>query len=428
MRMKHLQDKRAALVAESKALAANTEWTAEQSARAKAMPGEIAEIDAELTALRAMEDADKATRDTVPGALDTRGRIEVGEDREAVKPFHSLGEQLIAIRNAEVSRGTQIDKRLLRAATGSSAGTNTDGGYLVQSDISTEIMKRAITTGAVSSRCRRLSVEGNGIKFYAVDDDSRSGGQVYGGILAYWAGEADTVTAKKPKLKEVEAKLNKLMGLWYQTDELAQDAAALTGIARDGFGLAMNYALENAIYNGTGVGQPLGIMNSGALVSVAKETNQAAATIVYDNVRKMKTRLDPASRSKGTILINPDCEEQLETMVMPIGTGGVAVYMPAGGISQTGYSSLYGMPVIPNDYSPALGTVGDILMADLSNYLIIDKGGIDEQMSMHVRFVYGENVFRWTWRVGGLPLVNSAVTLPNSSNTRSPFVALATRA
>ncbi len=64
----------------------------------------------------------------------------------------------------------------------------------------------------------------------------------------------------------------------------------------------------------------------------------------------------------------------------------------------------------------------------MSEYVLIDKGGVQEDVSMHVRFIYGESTLRWTARVNGQPKWRTALTPANGTATKSPFVALATRA
>jgi hypothetical protein len=64
----------------------------------------------------------------------------------------------------------------------------------------------------------------------------------------------------------------------------------------------------------------------------------------------------------------------------------------------------------------------------MSDYLWIDKAGIKKDTSIHVRFNYDEQVFRFVVRVDGQPILNSPITPANGTNTLSPFVALATRA
>jgi len=192
--------------------------------------------------------------------------------------------------------------------------------------------------------------------------------------------------------------------------------------------MEFGFKLDDAIINGTGAGQPLGVMNSPCLISVAKEAGQAAATIVAENVIKMHARLWGGSRNNAVWLINQDIEPQLHTMSLAVGTGGIPVYMPAGGLSQSPYGTLYGKPVIPVWQCQTLGTKGDIIFADLSQYLLAEKGGIDAASSIHVRFVYDETAFRFVMRVDGQPWWNSALTPYKGTQTQSPFVVLDTRA
>ncbi|MBR7040681.1 MAG: phage major capsid protein, partial [Clostridia bacterium] len=86
------------------------------------------------------------------------------------------------------------------------------------------------------------------------------------------------------------------------------------------------------------------------------------------------------------------------------------------------------MPVVPIEQCAALGTKGDILLADIGQYLIVEKtAGITRQVSMHIRFDYDESVFKFSWRLGGRPDWGSAITPYKGSTARSPYVALATR-
>jgi HK97 family phage major capsid protein len=84
-------------------------------------------------------------------------------------------------------------------------------------------------------------------------------------------------------------------------------------------------------------------------------------------------------------------------------------------------------PVNIVEQCQALGTLGDILLLDLSQYLVIDKGAMQSAESIHVRFVNDEDTFRFTYRVDGQPLWSTTLTSFNSGTTRSPFVGLASR-
>jgi HK97 family phage major capsid protein len=127
-------------------------------------------------------------------------------------------------------------------------------------------------------------------------------------------------------------------------------------------------------------------------------------------------------------LCNKNIKPQLYTMSIAVGTGGVPIYMPAGGISGLPYSTLFGKPVLFIEQAASLGTVGDIVLADLANgYILADKGGVQSAMSIHVRFDYDESVFRFILRVDGQPVRAASLTPYKGSDSLSHFVALQSR-
>jgi HK97 family phage major capsid protein len=144
----------------------------------------------------------------------------------------------------------------------------------------------------------------------------------------------------------------------------------------------------------------------------------------------MYSRIFAQSRPNAVWLINQNVEPQLFTMSLAVGTGGVPVYMPAGGLSGAPYGTLFGRPVIPIEQCATLGTVGDIIFADLNGYILAEKGGLQSDMSIHVRFIYDEQVFRFVMRLDGQPVRATALTpyKGGASYTQSHFVALETRA
>ena len=263
--------------------------------------------------------------------------------------------------------------------------------------------------------------------FNAEDETSRATGSRRGGIRAYWTEEAGEKIASAPKFRQMELKLRKVVGLVYATDELLANASALEAWIMQNLPEELRFVAENDIFRGTGAGQALGILNSGCLVSVAKETGQAAATIVAENISKMWARRWTRARDY-VWFINQDVEPELDNLAYAVGTGGQLVYMPPGGLADAQYGRIKGRPVIPIEYASTLGTVGDIVLASMSEYQAINKGGIESASSMHVRFVYDEQVFRFVMRIDGQPKWDQPLTPFQGTNTVSPFVALASRA
>lgn len=346
-------------------------------------------------------------------------------------PFASLGEFGQSVANA-MRPGGQTDERLLRiraAATGAGEGIPSDGGFLVQQDFNATLLRGMFDTSMIASRCTRLPISqnANGIKLPLIDETSRVNGSRWGGVQTYWAAEAGTVTATKPKFRQAELILHKLFGLCYVTDELLQDAPALGTVLEQAFREEIAFKLDDAIIRGTGAGMPLGILNSGALVTVVKETGQAADKVVYENLTNMFARMPARNRRSAIWLINQSVEPQLFTMSLSVGTGGAPVFLPAGGASVAPFATLFNRPIIPIEQASALGDLGDIIFADPSFYLLADKGGIQTAMSVHLQFLTDEMAFRWILRADGQPMLASAITPYKGANTLSPFVTLEAR-
>jgi HK97 family phage major capsid protein len=169
-------------------------------------------------------------------------------------------------------------------------------------------------------------------------------------------------------------------------------------------------------------------MNSAALLTIGKETGQAADTVLYENIVKMWNRLPIRHRRTAVWLINQEIEPQLFGMSLVIGTSGVPVYMPANGITGAMYSTIFGRPVIPIEQCNKLGDKGDIILTDLSAYIGTEKGGTQMDSSIHVQFLYDEQVFRFRYRFNGAPYYNSPVaSYKNAAFTYSPYITLEAR-
>ena len=366
---------------------------------------------------------------TVTDDKPAAGEMTTQEKRDR---FASFGEQLAAIQRAG-SPGGSTDPRLntgeTRAATGLSESMPSDGGFLIQDNFANMMIEKVFQTGLLAQRCRQMPISvGTSMKIPGIDETSRVAGSRWGGVRGYWADEATEKTASKPKFRQIELNLHKLIGLCYATDELLQDARALEAYIREAFADEFGFLIDDAIINGTGAGQPLGILNAGCVVSVGEETGQAASTIVYENILNMWSRLVANARADSAWFLNQDCEPQLGQMSLAVGTGGQPVYLPAGGASSSPYGSLFGRPVIPIEQCQTLGTTGDIYLASFGRgYIYSQKGGMQSDMSIHVRFVYDESVFRFVLRIDGQPLLRSAITPYKGTNTLSHFVKLDSR-
>jgi HK97 family phage major capsid protein len=351
---------------------------------------------------------------------------------QPVEAFGSFGEMLQATyRAAQPDEG--IDRRLFAAATGMNEAVGSEGGFLVTRDTSATIRERTYTTGQILSRVSRLPLSGrsNGIKVIGVDETSRADGYRFGGIRAYWTAEAGTKTYSQPKFRELDLKLKKLAAVVPVTDELLEDAVALEAWIMSHLPDELRFKAEDAILSGSGSGAPLGILTAaatttGPFITVDPESGQTSG-ITWGNILAMWSRLYAPSRANAVWLIDQTVETALYTMYLPVGTGGVPVLQPANVAAGQLYPTLLGRPVIPVEFNQQLGTRGDIVLVDLSQYLWIDKGDVQSASSIHVRFLNDETVFRFVWRVDGQPEWASPLTPKNGGPTLAPAVLLGTR-
>ncbi len=380
-----------------------------------------------------------------PAAQENRG-FGVAADASEDEKCYALGEMLQAVARAASPVGSVIagkpcgvlDQRLMyqpeqRAEpTGQAESTPALGGFLVGTDFSGELLRRTYNTSIIFDRVPKVTISSssNGLKINYLDETSRATGSRLGGIRGYWLEEAGTKTASTTKFGQIQLSLKKAAALLYSTDELLQDAAALGSIVSQGFAEEFGFMLDDAMLNGDGAGKPLGILKASSLVTVAKESGQVAKTVVWDNIQKMYAQMWAPSLSRGIWLINQSVLTQLMSMTIPVGTGGIPVWMPANLAQGRPNSTLMGMPVIAVEQCQTLGTKGDIILCDWSQYIAITKGGIQSASSIHVQFTTDQTVFRFVMRVDGQPTWQSKLTPYKDASTSlplGPFVTLAAR-
>jgi len=350
--------------------------------------------------------------------------------------FNSLGEQLMAIKAAATNRG-EVDRRLLELnsnwdkamkATGLNEGVGSEGAFLLQPDFASELLMplRTAESSPFVSRARKLPIGTNANSGFinGVDETDRATGSRWGGVRGYRLNESGTKTGSKPAFKQLQWRLKKYAVLCYATDELIADATQLQAVLSQAMSEEVSFMANDDVLNGLGAAGPLGIVASSGRVTVSKETGQAAATIVNANLIKMWARMHVRSRANAVWFINQDTEPQLDQLYIPAGVSSLEPRYVT--YSSDGVMKIKGRPVIATEFNPTLGTEGDIVLADMSEYLYWDRAP-ENQSSIHVAFLTDETVFRAVYRVDGFPSLTTPITPYKGSNTLSPFVTLATR-
>jgi HK97 family phage major capsid protein len=403
---------------------AETENRALTDAEQKEFEGHIAECE-KIKGQIASQEALVAIERTAQAVA----QIEVGADHATERPWESLAEQLMAVRNHARSKGTVTDPRLQAAALGGNETVDSEGGFLVAPEFAPGVWQRAYDASDLASRCfDQPMTASNRLLVNAVDEDSRVDGSRWGGVQSYWLGESGTFTASQPKFRQMELIAKKLIVLSYATEEQLVDGPAFASYLDKVVPLEFAFQIDNTIYNGTGAGQPLGVTNSGAMLTLAKDSADSTATVSAKDIFGMWKRCWAPSRKNAAWFINQDVESVLWDLTRGSGTAVELLYTgPGERGNNSNYGVMFGRPVIPVEYAATLGTTGDILLADLSQYYLARRAGVQMDTSIHVQFLTDQQAFRWKARLDGQPAWKKPLTPANGTNTLSPFVALATR-
>lgn len=337
--------------------------------------------------------------------------------------FQSIWHHADSLQNGAELTAKRNDLRKIQNAFGSTIPA--DGGFLIPEVLRSELLQVALETSITRPLARVIPMESLRVPVPAIDSTSNVS-SVFGGVVCYWTEEGATLTETSASFSRVVLDAKKLTGYAEMPNELIADATAFGSFFNQIFPQAMAFYEDDAFINGSGAGEPEGWLNGGASVSVTKETNQPADTIVWENIVKMYARMLPTSLKTAVWIVAPNTFAELATMALSVGTGGSAIWLNNGAAGPP--MTILGRPVIVSEKVPALGNAGDVNFVDLGYYLIGDRQVMQVQSSPHYKFANDKTAFRVIERVDGRPWLQSAITPKNNGDTLSPFVKLGERA
>lgn len=319
---------------------------------------------------------------------------------------------------------------------GFSERTPEAGGFLVPEQLRSQVLSY-MTPANIRPSAQVVPMSSLSLAIPFLDNPDESGSrQALGGLTFAWTGEGAPITPTSPAFGRERMEARKAAALLKDVpNELAADAAGALG---DFFGGAARkgYAWfeDDAFISGSGAGEPQGLI--GAPCAVAVDRANADEVGFADIVAMMKA-LHPASKSRGLVPgITSTCwllsaavlDQLMELFYSP--AAGEAIAPPGGGFSMgDGYTagpSLMGLPAFPTDHQPALGTAGDVILADLAEYVIADRMEMTVERSRQgAGFGADASDFRIKARLDGRYWIQSATTT-ESGQVVSPVVILGT--
>lgn len=300
-------------------------------------------------------------------------------------------------------------------------GTGSAGGFVVPDELAAFMMDSSLENEVVRPRASIFAMKGETLKIPAFDGLNHSS-SVLGGVTGNWLNESSEGSITDPSLRLMEMSAKKLAVFAKSSNELMEDSTQFGENLQQGLIRGMSWYLDLAFISGDGVGKPLGILNSPSLISVTKTIGQQSQTLTYGNLSDMFARLAPSCFANAIWIANPSTLGQLLKLVPPNTTSAYPVLNETNGTFR-----IFGKEVIFSEKVPALGSKGDIILCDLTQYAVALRKDIRIDKSADIRFMSDEAMFRAICRVDGQSLWNVELT-PKNGPTCSWAVTVDTRA
>ena len=412
------------LYARAKSILENPEATAEEKATIEDLMTTAEQLRKEGVQLRDLE-MTGAELD----AVITKTQNDVHPTRpEDGSEFKSVGDMLTAI--TMWSKFNQRDSRLrwYSDEDGKAVGTKdmaeavgASGGFLVPTEYIARLLSVMAESNFVRQRATVIPMRRRSVGIPVLDQTGTTAGQPhwFGGMQFYWAEEAAEKTETDAAFRKIMLTAHKLIGYTRASDELVDDSAIsldalLTG--EMGFVGGANWMEEYAFLQGTGAGQPLGVIPAPATITVARQADNA---IGYVDLANMMENFLPSGQGLWVIT-----QSLLSEMIQLSGPTGNASYIwqPNARDGVPGY--LLGYPVLWTEKVPTKGTAGDVLLADFRYYTLGDRQATTVESTKFDRWRYDQTSWRVVHRVGGRPWLSAPLTLVDGTYQVSPFVIL----
>jgi len=426
-----------ALMEQIKAIGPDT--PAEEKAKVPEMLEEIKQLKGEAGQLKDIAltaaELDEQMNTIVPERLQKQVKREQAntpqDDPEPRSEFKSWGEFLES--TWLWATGQYKDKRLMqfveRDKDGSPVSSRKDlvenvgalGGFLVPVEFRAQLYSIMAEESFVRTRATVIPMRRRQIDIPVLDQTGATAGipHWFGGMIFYWAEEATEKTHTDPNFRKIQLVAHKLIGYTRASDELLDDSAVsleafLTGPM--GFAGGAVWHEEYCFLNGTGAGQPLGVINAGATITVPRA---GAGAIAYTDLCDMLENFLPSGRGIWVIT-----QSAMSDIVQINGPAGNPSYVWTTNAADGIPGTIFGMPVIWTEKVPRIGTAGDVGLYDWRYYLIGDRQAATVESTKFDRWSYDETSWRMVHRVDGQPWLSQPLTYQDGVTQVSPFVIL----
>jgi len=391
--------------------------TGENAERMEELKGEIRALDSRLEAFDMSDAGTKDLKTFVPDIKKAdRSIFEVTGGPATNRTWAGMFNQ---------GRKLEINEEEIRAFRASMVeGTPSSGGFSVPEPLAAQWLDDSIESEIIRPRATVWPMESASRKVAGWDATDQAGGILFGGFKMEFIAEEGPGTKQTGKLRMIQLGANKGAIFVDISNELREDGQGFEAQLDRAMRTSVGYGIDSYFIGGSGAGQPLGIRNDAAKISVAKETGQDADTIIYENLCKMFARMYPAGRQRAIWLANDTAIVSLLSLSIAIGTGGSHIPVMT---ESNGVFKILGRPVVFTSHMPTVGDADDIMFVDPSQYAI----GIRREMKLEKSNIPGWTndlmSYRALLRFDGQGTWNAPIT-PKNGDSLSWCVGLAERA
>jgi HK97 family phage major capsid protein len=389
--------------------------TGENAERMEEVKGEIRALDSRLEAFD-MAEAGKKDKTFTPDVKKAdRSIFEVTGGPATNRTWAGMFNQ---------GRALEVNEEEIRAFRASMIeGIPSSGGFAVPDVLAAQWLDDSIESEIIRPRSTVWAMESASRKVAGWDSSDQSS-TLFGGFAMEFLAEEGTGSKQTGKLRAITLTAHKGAIFVDISNELREDGQGFEAQLDRAMRTSIGYGMDEYFINGVGGGQPLGIRNDPAKITISKESGQIADSLTWENLTKMYARMYPAGRQRAIWLANDNTIPQLLSLSIAIGTGGSFIPVMT---ESNGQFNILGRPVLFNSHMPTLGDADDIMFCDLSQYCI----GIRRELRLEKSNIPGWTndlmSYRALLRFDGQGTWNAAIT-PKNGSTLSWCVGLAERA
>jgi HK97 family phage major capsid protein len=297
-----------------------------------------------------------------------------------------------------------------------------EGGFYVPTQLVAEMMDASLENEIVRPRADVVPMTTATRRVVGFDAHT-SASCLYGNFTGQWVPEGGAITAETPLVRLIELCARKLGLLGQVTNELLSDGLGFGNALSGAMIKAIGWYLDLALLTGDGAAEPLGVLNSSSLITVPKETGQINDTIVIQNLAQMLTRMHPSCVANAVWVCSQSTRAQLLTLALAVGTGGAPIPVLQG---SAGKFEMLTIPAVFTEKVPALGSAGDIMLVDFSQYYVGLRSDMSLARSDGPGFATDTVYYRGILRADGMAKWSAPYT-PKNGSSLSWAVALGAR-